>query len=154
MLEDIAVRSAAGKYCTPIEAKLCDWSAKRFHPDDLRDCKFTGLSVHFQFTTAGYTHRLQPLVDMLNGVRRTADQAPLWATIVQLTTPMLGGGRCRVEAAVLSPAGQHLAVCVEVKKLLGLRTRHAGLIYEIGNNSVVGRLVQGRRSSTGWEENR
>jgi predicted RecB family nuclease len=152
ILEDIAVRSAAGKHCAPIEAKLCAWSGKRFHPDDLRVCKLTGLSVHFEFATADDNPRLQALVDVLNGVKRTADQPGLWERIVQIVTAMLGGGRCRVEAAVLSPARERLAVCAEVRTLLGFRIRHAGLIYEIGNDSVDGRLVQGRRSSTGWEQ--
>lgn len=149
ILENIAVRSATGKYCAPIEAKLCAWSDQKFHPDDLLSCKLTGLSIHFAFATGD---RLQPLVDLLNGLKRTADETVLWERIAHVVAAMLGGGRCRVESAVLSPARAHLAICAEVRTLLGLRIRHAGLIYEVEGDSVVGRLVQGRRLSSGWEE--
>jgi hypothetical protein len=35
LLQRVAVRSVAGKYCAPIEAKTCMWSGRRTHPDDL-----------------------------------------------------------------------------------------------------------------------
>ena len=46
---------------------------------------------------------------------------------------------------------KHLAVCAEVRTLLGLRVRQAGFVYEIDSQSIIGRVVQGRRSSDGWE---
>ena len=64
----------------------------------------------------------------------------------------IGGGRCKVEAAVLSPDKQHLAICSEVRTLLGFRVRHVGLMYSIGELSLVGRLAQGRRAGSGWSE--
>lgn len=152
ILEDIAVRSATGKYCAPIEAKLCIWSGKKFHPEDLRVCEFTSLVIHFEFATSSDHPRLQTLFDLLNGINRNTDKTELWDAIAAKVSAMLGGGRCRIEAAVLSPESKHLAVCAQVRTLLGFRVRYAGLIYEIENSSVVGRLVQGRRSSNGWEE--
>lgn len=64
--------------------------------------------------------------------------------------------RCKMPSgsAVLSPDIKHLAVCTEVRTLLGLRVRHAGAIFEIDSRSIVGRIVQGSRSSDGWEEMR
>jgi len=44
----------------------------------------------------------------------------------------------------------HLAVCVEVRMLLGLRVRQAGLIYNIEEQAISGRIAQGRRTSQGW----
>jgi len=57
-----------------------------------------------------------------------------------------------VEAAVLSPDRQHLAVCSEVRTLLGFRVRQAGFVYSIRDRSIVGRIAQGRRASKEWLE--
>jgi superfamily II DNA or RNA helicase len=152
ILEDVAVRSVTGKYCAPVEAKPCLWSGGKFHPDDLRVCELTGLSIHFEFATANINPRLQALVDLLDGIKRTTDEAQMWDAMTTKVSAMLGGGRCRVEAAILSPDRQHLAICTEVRTLLGFRVRQAGLVYDIGKHSVVGRVAQGRRSSKGWLE--
>lgn len=152
ILEEVAVRSITGKYCAPVEAKRCLWSGRKCHPDDLRVCELTGLPIHFEFATANNNPRLQPLVDLLNGVKRTADEPQLWEAVATKVAAMLGKGRCRVEAAVLSPDSQHLAVCSEVRTLLSLRVHQAGLVYAIGDHSVVGRVARGRRTSEGWSE--
>ena len=152
MLEKMAVRSIAGKYCAPAEAKRCVWSGRNVHPDDLRVCELTGLPIHVIYATENSRPRLQPLVELLDGIRRTADEAPIWDTVAIKSSATLRGARCRVEAAVLSPDRQHLAVCVEARTLLGLRVRHAGLLYAIGEHSIIGRVAQGRRSSEGWYE--
>jgi len=152
ILEEIALRSATGKYCTPVEAKQCLWSGRKFHPDDLRVCGLTDLPIHFEFATANRNPRLQPLVDLLNGIKRTADEPQLWDTVTTKVAAVLGKGRCRVEAAALSPDRRHLAVCSEVRTLLGFRVHQAGLVYAISDHSVVGRAAQGRRTSEGWSE--
>jgi hypothetical protein len=152
ILEEVAIRSATGKFCTPVEAKPCLWSGKRCHPDDLRVCALTGLAIHFEFTTAKGNPCLQPLVDLLSGVRRTVDESQLWDAVATKATATIGKGRCRVEATVLSPDRQHLAVCCEVRTLLGLRVHYAGLVYDITDHCVVGRIVQGRRTSGGWSK--
>ena len=43
-------------------------------------------------------------------------------------------------------------VYAEVRTLFGLRMRQAGLVYAIGDHSIVGQVVQGRRTSKGWSE--
>ncbi len=152
ILEEVAVRSATGKFCALVEAKPCLWSSRKCHPDDLRVCGLTGLPIHFEFATANSNPRLQPLVDLLNGIKRTADEPHMWDAVTTKVAAVLGSGRCRVEAAVLSPDRRHLAVCSEVRTLLGFRVRQAGLVYSIGDHSVVGRAAQGRRTSEGWSE--
>ena len=152
ILEEVAVRSVTGKYCAPVEAKLCLWSGRKCHPDDLRVCALTGLPIHFEFATANNNPRLQPLVDLLNGIKRTADEPQLWNAVTTKVVAMLGKGRCQVETAVLSPDRRHLAVCCEVRTLLGFRVHQAGLVYAIGKHFVVGRMAQGRRTSEGWSE--
>lgn len=152
ILEEVAARSAAGKFCTPAEAKLCLWSGRKFHPDDLRICELTGLPIHFEFATANSHPRLQPLVDLLNGIKRTTAEPQLWDAVTSKAAAVLGRGRCRVEAAALSPDGQHLAVCSEVRTLLGLRVHQAGLVYAIGDHAIVGRVANGKRTPEGWAE--
>ncbi len=152
ILQAVSVRSASGTYCAPVEAKPCFWSGRRFHPEDLRVCALTGLSAHFQFFIANGNYRLQPLVEILNGVQRSADESQLWDAIASKVSSTVGKGRCRVEATVLSPNGRHLAVCCEIRTLLGLRVQHVGLIYAVGNQSIVGRVARGRRNSERWLE--
>jgi superfamily II DNA or RNA helicase len=154
ILEEVAVRSATGKFCAPIEAKHFLWSGRKCHPDDLRICELTGLRIHFEFGTSNGHLRLQPLADLLNGIMRTADEPQLRDAVTTKVSVALRRGRCRVEAAVLSPDRKHLAVCSEVRTLLGFRVHQAGLVYSIGDQSVVGRATQGQRTSKGWSEAR
>jgi len=152
ILEEVAVRSATGKFCAPIETKPCSWSGRQCHPDDLRVCELTGLPIRFQFAASNRNPRLQPLVDLLDGIKRSADEPQLWDAVKTKASAVLGNSGCRVEAAVLSPDKQHLAVCLKVPTLFGLRVHQAGLVYAIGDHSVVGRAAQGRRTSKGWSE--
>jgi hypothetical protein len=131
ILEEIAVRSATGKFCGPVEARPCLWSGRSCHPDDLRVCGLTGLPIHFEFATANSNPCLQTLVDLLNGVKRTRDEPQLWDAVAAKVAATLGKGRCRVEAAVLSTDRRLLAVCSEVRTLLGFRVRQAGFVYSI-----------------------
>jgi hypothetical protein len=55
-----------------------------------------------------------------------------------------------VEAAVLSPAKQHLATCAEARSFLGIRVRQVGAVYAVGEKSVVGRIASGKRGPQGW----
>ena len=128
------------------------WSGRRCHPDDLRECKLTGTHVHFEFTTSGARPRLQPLVDILRGIRRSTDEVSRWEDIASQASELLRGSRCRVEIAQLSPDKHHLAVCSQVKTLLGLRVRQAGLLYSIEERSIVGRIAVGKRTSADWVE--
>jgi len=154
VLESVAVRSARGESCTPIESKPCLWSGRRFHPEDLRACGLTGLPIHFVFAKEGKRLRLQPLAELLDGVKRSADESHLWDAVAARAEEAIERGRCRVETADLSPDGQHLAVCAEVRTLLGLRRHKAGFVFCIGDNSIVGRVALGRRTSGGWVEAR
>jgi len=150
-LEEIAIRSATEKYCTPLEAKSCFWSGRKCHPDDLRVCNLTGLSIHFEYATRN-NPRLHPLVELLNGINRTADNPQIWNALTINIAEILGRSRdqCRVESAILSPDEQSLAVCSEVRTWWGLKIRQAGFVYSISNNCVIGSVVQGQRTSEGW----
>jgi hypothetical protein len=151
LLETAAARSALGQYCAPIETKTCGWSGERFHPTDLRVCELTGLSVHFRYVVGDRHLRLQPLIELLDGVRRTRDEIRLWEPIGEKISVSLGKGKCKVESAMLSPDGKHLAVSAAVRTMLGLRLRQAGVIYEIEGQSIIGRVVCGRRAADGWQ---
>ncbi len=152
ILEEVAVRSATGKFCAPVEARPCLWSGRNCHPDDLRVCGLTRLPIHFEFATANSNPRIQALVDLLNDVKRTTDEPQLWDAVATKVAATLGKGRCRVVAAILSPDRLHLAICAEVRTLLGFRVRHAGMVYSINDHSIVGRIAQGERTSEGWTE--
>jgi hypothetical protein len=152
ILEEAAIRSSTGKFCTPSESTLCIWSGRKIHPEDLRICELTGLSVFFEYSNVGNGARLQPLVDLLNGMKRTADEPSLWDSISTKVGAALNKGRCRIESAILSPSKQHLAVCTEVRTLLGLRVQHIGFLYDLHDRSIIGHIVIGKRNSQGWAQ--
>ncbi len=145
----LAVRSIAGKFCVPAEAKMCMWSGRRSHPDDLRVCSLTGIPFHAEFAGPGEKPYLQPLADLLHGVRRTADVTERWEDVASKASTVLRS-RCRVEAAHVSPDKRHLAICSEVRTLLGLRVQQAGLLYSIEDGSIVGHIAMGKRTAKGW----
>jgi hypothetical protein len=87
----------------------------------------------------------------LPAIDRTAsDAANHWEKISSKTSNALRGSRCHVEAAYVSPDKRHLAVCSEVRTLLGLRVQQAGLLYSIEDHSIVGRIAMGKRTTKGW----
>jgi superfamily II DNA or RNA helicase len=150
LLEREAIRSQAGQFCAPSEAKRCIWSGQLCHPDDMTEDCLTGLPVQRTFVTSRSRPQLQPLADLLQGVRRNQDNVADWPAIASRASTALGGPRCQVEAARASPDHRHLAVVVEVKKLLGLHVRYAGLLYSIDEQGIVGRIALGRRTSSDW----
>jgi hypothetical protein len=146
----LAVRSIAGKYCAPAEAKTCMWSGRRSHPEDVRVCALTGIPFHVEFAASGDKPYLQPLGDLLHGVRRTADAPDRWEDIASKASTALRGSRCRVETAHVSPDKRHIAICSEVRTMLGLRVHQAGMLYSIEDAAIVGRIAMGKRTSKGW----
>lgn len=148
-LQGESVVSSTGKYCLTTEARLCMWSGKKIHPDDLRTCEFTQLNTHFEFMTTNGACRLEPLVSLLNGLRRKGDKPELWTRIAE-DMSRIANAKSQVEAAILSPNEQYLAVCVETTNWLGLRTRQAGLLYSIPEREAIGRIVAGKRGAQGW----
>jgi hypothetical protein len=145
----LAVRSNAGKYCAPVETQICMWSGRRSHPDDLRLCSLTGVPFHIEFAAPGDKPHLQPLSELLHGVRRTTEAPDRWDEIASKASTVLRS-RCRVETAHVSPDKRHLAICSEVRTLLGLRVQQAGLLYSIEDGSIVGRIAMGKRTAKGW----
>lgn len=152
VLEEIAVRSTSGKYCLPIEAQSCNWSERKFHPDDMKTCALVGLTVHVNFLTEAAPPRLNPLAEMLDGSRVSADGAQHWAAIATKLTEIRKGGRCQIKAASFSPSGHLLALSCEVKTLLGLRTSQIGAICDWRKQTFVGRIVEGRRKEATWRQ--
>lgn len=149
LLERESIESAAKKHCMQSEARLCIWSGKKCHPDDLRTCQLTQVIAHYEFMNTDGKIRLDPLLNLLRGHRRKKDNPELWPIIAAIVSYTLDG-RSEVEAAVLSPSGQYLAACVAVKNWLGLKTRQIGLLYAIRDHEVVGRIVTGKRTDEGW----
>jgi superfamily II DNA or RNA helicase len=146
----LAVRSIAGKYCAPAEAKTCMWSGRHTHPDDVRVCTLTGIPFHVEYAASDEKPYLQPLGDLLHGVRRTADAVDRWEDIAFKASTALRGSRCSVETARVSPDKRHVAICSEVRTFLGLRVHQAGLLYSVEDGAIVGRIAMGKRTPKGW----
>lgn len=151
-LEQIAQRSSTGTFCTPTERQTCAWSGRTAHPDDIRTCELTGLSIHREFMTPTAPYRLQPLIEMLNGVRRNSDGIERWPEVASQLASAKNGGKYRVEAAIVSPDNRHLATSSESRALLGLRVYQIGALYDVSAKSIVGRICVGKRGKESWIE--
>jgi hypothetical protein len=112
-------------------------------------CRLTGIPFHAEFAGPGDKPYLQPLADLVHGVRRTADVPERWEEVASKASALLRS-RCRVETAHVSPDKRYLAICLEVRTLLGLRVQQAGLLYSMEDGAIVGRIAVGKRTAKGW----
>jgi superfamily II DNA or RNA helicase len=150
LIRDEAIRSHAGLHCLPREAQTCSWSGQPSHPDDLRICSLTGLPIRLDYLTTQDSPRLRTLAEMLDGIRRNADEEQRWGQLGNRFSTAFKGAKCRMEAAVLSPTKRRLAACCVSKTMLGLRTRQIGAIYDLDDDAIIGKLAEGKRGSGGW----
>lgn len=148
MIEATAVPSAVGHFCLPAEAKACAWSSTMAHPQDLRECQLTGLTVHFRYFRAIPIAALQPLAELLDGVNRSADGAAQWSHIAKEFPPEFAKGS--IESAQFSPNRTKLAVCFSVRRMLGFRAHQVGCVFDLATSKAVGRLSEGRRAGASW----
>jgi ERCC4-related helicase len=153
-LEEGCIRSAGGNFCLPSEARACAWSERSSHPDDLKVCALTGLTIRSQFLTAEAPFKLAPLVELLNGVIKAADESHLWGRIAESFQAALKRGKTRIESAILSPSNRRLAVVAEHRTLLGLRSSYVGAVYNLAEGRLLGRLAEGKREGATWSERR
>ena len=149
MISDYALRALSGAYCTPREGLICLWSGERWHPEDIRTCSLTGISIHVDFAT-GNPPILSPLLEQLQGHLRSTEQPTTWHIIEPLLSSAIGHSRTQIQSSELSPSGHHLAVCAEIKTMLGMRKHYAGFIYSITKRSIVGKITQGKRAQESW----
>ena len=150
MIDTCAICAISGAYCTPREGVLCVWGGERWHPEDVRMCALTGVCIHVDYAT-GSPPMLQPLLQQLEGHLRTADYPTAWHTIEPLLSTAIGITRSQIQSSELSPNGNHLAVCAEIKTMLGMRKHYAGFLYSVSKKSIVGRIAQGRRPNEKWQ---
>jgi len=73
------------------------------------------------------SRRLQAVEGLLAGRRRAVDAQDCWDVILPSVSSAVNTKRCQIESGQLSPDGQKLALAVEVKSLLGLRTQYAAM---------------------------
>jgi superfamily II DNA or RNA helicase len=150
LLPEKAVQSRTGLFCLPAEVEICLWSERKAHPDDLRTCAMTGLTIHADYVTSQSPPRLRPLAEMLDGMRHNADQDDVWDRVAQRLTRALKGSTCRIEAATLSPSKQRLATCAESRTMLGFRVHQVGAVYDLIDDAIIGRLAEGKRNGSSW----
>jgi hypothetical protein len=151
-LEEESIRSVGGKFCLPSEAKTCIWSGALLHPDDLRTCELTGIRFNYIYATTDGKTVFEPLLPLLNGIERTAERSDLWLDVSLGVSKAINGGKSKVESSILSPDGNHVAACVEVRTWLGLKVRHAGLIYAVQRHAIEGHVATGKREAKKWIE--
>lgn len=150
MLEEEAVRSSLGKLCAPVEAGHCEWSGTATHPEDMRKCGLTGLSINSLYCSSSSTPRLSALEKLLDGVLHEREAVDLWASISTQMAALLGKGKVVIEASALSPDRGRIALVAEHRTMLGFKSRHVGLVADLAKSQIVGRIAQGKRDKAAW----
>lgn len=145
---DMAVRSASGTFCLPVECQTCAWTGQRFHPDDLGVCSLTGLAVHREFLM-GEDSRLRPLMELLDDKDLSIGDKK-FPVLEAAVSKKLEGATCRIVSGAISPTKHALAVCAETKLMLGLKTVYLGCVFCARSQEVVGRVARGKRTKHGW----
>ena len=153
LLDSEAIYSALGAVCTPDEVRKCSWSGASFHPNDLEVCALTELRIHKNFVTSLLPVCLQVLLELVTQTAQPKDYSGNWSRIAEKASKIFPG-RYQVEAARLSPDRKNLAVCAEVKTLLGFRVRHIGFVYSLDQESIIGRIAIGKRNAGRWAESK
>ena len=149
-LEEEAIRSIEGNFCSPLEAKKCSWSDNKYHPDDLKICNLTELPIYVGYLSGKNQAGLEPLVNLLRGVERRTDEQEEWGPIADKVSKVLQSKNWTVESAILSPDKKKLAICFEVKTWMGLKIRYAGLLYSIQDANIIGRVALGKLENNDW----
>lgn len=134
--------SSNDNFCLPDETAQCTWSGKRYHPADLATCAGTGLTVHKDFLTKTGNMVLVPMSELLGGLLHAQNATTRWSEVAGRVESLLGGGRVRVQAAVLSPDQKSLACRCEVKTFLGMVTNQVGIVFSLSGATVIGRIVK------------
>ena len=150
MIPDAAVHASSGNFCLPVECESCAWTGQKFHPDDLKNCSLTGLMVHSNFLTK-QNFCLQPLFELLNDVDRLPDGKD-YPVLERALERKMNGTKSKIVSGSISPTKNSLAVCAEVKHLLGLKTRYVGFVFSPATKEILGNLAQGKRTKQGWFE--
>lgn len=147
---NIAIRSSTGRVCLPAECKSCAWTGQNHHPDDIGTCTLTGLSVCREFLTT-QNSRLRPLFELLNDVSSAArdERYPILETVLSAA---LDGQSGRIVSGAMSPTTNALAVCAEVRTLLGLKVTYIGFVFSPQRREIIGKVVRGKRTKQGWFE--
>lgn len=148
MLPEFAVWSPLSKRCcTPQEAVPCAWRGVPFPKDEVATCRLTGLT--FSRDTMNPTNELRILRDLLDGREAGTDGGDLLGWLVKNLNGNVTGlksARC-----IFSPDGSVRVVCGEIRAMLGLKVRYAGLVVaEKGTRQVLGRVVVGKRQQSTW----
>ncbi|MBU6339467.1 MAG: hypothetical protein KGQ36_05825 [Rickettsiales bacterium] len=150
LLETEAVISITRKFCMPSEAKICNWDENKYHPDDLGTCSLTGLSINHKYLTNSQPHRSEALINLLNGISNKYDCLESWNKVTDRITAIIGKGNYKVKAAELSPSKNCIAVSIESKAWIGLKTRCIGVLYSLQEDNVIGRIATGKIENRIW----
>lgn len=143
LLKSVAVPASSNdNFCLPDETAQCAWSGESSHPADLATCAATGLRVHKDFLTKANNMVLAPMSELLGGLLHAQNATTRWSEVAARVESLVGGGRVRVQAAVLPPDQNSLACRCEVKTFLGMVTNQVGVVFSLSGTTVIGRIVK------------
>ena len=148
MLPDQAVRSVIdGQVGAPSEMTSCEWREGHILRSQARTCRRTGLT--FSEDLISNNGEFIILIGLLNGELEGDDASDLVTWLSQRDGKVLRA--VKAARSISSPSGGMRAVCVELRTMLGLKVRHAGmLVRDKGDRELVGRVTVGHRDKEGW----
>jgi len=148
-IREYAVTSIGGKICRPSECEYCFWSGEFWHPDDVRDCSLTQISVHVEYTI-DQPPKLKSLAQLLDGENTSIDVRQWWPIIESAFVAKTGNEHGQITNAVLSPSRRLLACTMLLRSMMGFKKRFAGFVFSLEKKRIVGGVVVGKRSNGSW----
>ncbi len=150
IIKNKAIKSTTGKFCSPQEAMVCDWSHQRIHPEDAAVCLITGLSFNRELIDQERGYFLN-LLKALSGSVVKKDEKRSWDSIVNQENIIFGTYKKTVESVERSPKGTLVSVCIKLSSRFGLGVKYAGFIYSLKDKVVVGQIRIGKRKGSTWK---
>lgn len=150
ILEDEAIRSNDGLFCTPTESKGCSWSDEKYHPNDLIIDSLSGLPIHFRFIEKDRNNSFGMLISLLDGNKIKDEENVLDDKVVNKIYSLINNSSCVIDSFEYSSNHRNIAICVKVKNLFGLKIRYYGLIFSIIKNNILGSIAIGKRNKNIW----
>ncbi len=143
-----AIHSAiSGEVCLPDEAIRCAWLQKPILKQEAGNCRLTKMKVAAcLLNKSGERSILRELLDGRSTEAEAADDLLLFLRSANDAFRHLRNIRI-----IASPERKSLAVCGELRSLLGFRIRYVGFLLRIkGDRQIIGRYSIGSRTSRGW----
>lgn len=152
ILEEEAVRSDDGIFCSKDESQKCFWSNNFYHPNDLLIDSISGLPINHVLIKKERNNSFSVLLELLDG-KVINESNSVQEKITQVFQGIYNSLNFKIDSLEYSLDEQRIAVCLSVKSLFGLKIRYYGFLFSVEDNKIIGKVSTGKRIKNIWINN-